>query len=504
MHQRLTKPGSVKTSASAENVLTENGSSVQNIHADGLKQLPIQRKVVDENDEDAFDEELEDEDDEDADTSEPPAIQKKCAECEDEDKVAQRSLIPFIQRKTEDAEYVTDGAISKKIQSTRSGGQALPETTKTFMQNRFGAHFSDVRIHTGDYAAHLSNQLNAQAFTVGKDIYFNSGKFEPTTTQGQKLIAHELTHTIQQSNNRVSAQPKVQRSFWSFIKKAAGSVWSGIKKVGQWIGKGAKWVWKAVKWVGGQVIDKIAGVFERFAYWITQLPARVYRLVSTLWKGLKTFKPWTLKWWKSLGEVDTWKNFLKWVGTVALQSLEIAGIGEAYETIQDFVKFNTRTLSASELKAGKSVFGNSINLDFVRVDTGAVIGPLFTDRAYTSFHTINSWGTESTDVMIHELTHVWQYENAGAIYMPQAVHAQAWGGGYNYGDVTGLQNKKNAGEGLLSFNREQQAQIIQDFFRLRQNGSIPRSTATAADLPLYADFAKTVSSLSMTQLLTPV
>ena len=142
----------------------------------------------------------------------------------------------------------------------------------------------------------------------------------------------------------------------------------------------------------------------------------------------------------------------------------------------------------------------------MRVDTGAVLGPSFTHRAYTSFHTINSWGTETTDVMVHELTHVWQYENAGAIYMPQAIHAQKWGGGYEYGDVAELQTRRAAGKGLLSFNREQQAQIVEDFFRLRQNMPINdhSSTATSADLPLFADFVKTVSSLNTARLMQPI
>ena len=500
MHQRLNKLGSDKTS-SAENALTANDNGMQKSSMSGFKHLLIQRTPAD-NNEDVFDEDDETVD-EDMEPSESVSIQKKCDECEKEEKAQRSSLTPFLQTKTNDDEYAND-SVSSKIQSTRGAGHAMPETTKSFMQNRFRADFSDVRIHTGEYAANLSTQLKAQAFTVGNDIYFNEGKFAPSTSQGKRLIAHELTHTIQQNSNKMSAQPKAQRSFWSFIKKAAGAVWGGIKSVGKAIGKAAKWVWKGIKWIGTQLIDKIAGVFQRIAFWMSQLPARVVRLLSTLWKGLKTFKPWTLKWWKSLAEIDTWKGFLKWITTVALQSLEIGGIGEMYETIQDIIKFNTRTLSASELRAGKSVFGNSINFDFVRVDTGAVIGPAFSHRAYTSFHTINSWATESTDVMVHELTHVWQYENAGAIYMPQAVHAQLWGGRYDYKDVAGLQRKKAAGDGLLSFNREQQAQIVQDFFRLRQNGFIPGSAATPADLPLYADFVKTVSSLSMTQLTTPI
>ena len=501
MHQRLNKPGSDKTSSPGNSFANSNGT--KNLYTDSLKPLYIQRTPANESDEDDFDEDDE-MDDEETQDAERISVRKKCDECEKEEKAQRSTLSPFIQTKANDDDGYTDDAISSKIQSTRGGGQALPETTKTFMQSRFGTDFSNIKIHTGNYAAQLSNQLNAQAFTVGNDIYFNSGKFSPSTSQGKKLIAHELTHTIQQNNNKVSAQPKVQRSFWSWIKKAAGTVWGGIKKVGQWIGTGAKWIWKGLTWLGGQVIDKIAGVFQRIAFWMSQLPARVGRLLSTLWKGLKTFKPWTLKWWKSLADIDTWKGFLKWILTVALQSLEIGGLGEAYETIMDLIKFNTRVLSASELKAAKSIFGNSINFDFVRVDIGAVIGPAFSHRAYTSFHTINSWGTESTDVMVHELTHVWQYENAGAIYMPQAIHAQKWGGGYDYGDVANLQLKKTAGEGLLSFNREQQAQIVQDFFRLRQDGFIPGSAATPADLLLYADFVQTVSSLSRAQLMAPI
>lgn len=500
MHQRLNKPGSDKTSSPGNSFANSNGTP--NLYTDSLKPLYIQRTPANESDEDDFDEDDE-MDNEETQGAERISVQKKCDECEKKEKAQRSTLSPFIQTKANDDGY-TDDAVSSKIQSTRGGGQALPETTKTFMQSRFGTDFSNIKIHTGNYAAQLSNQLNAQAFTVGNDIYFNSGKFSPSTSQGKKLIAHELTHTIQQNNNKVSAQPKVQRSFWSWIKKAAGTVWGGIKKVGQWIGTGAKWIWKGLRWLGGQVIDKIAGVFQRIAFWMSQLPARVGRLLSTLWKGLKTFKPWTLKWWKSLADIDTWKGFLKWILTVALQSLEIGGLGEAYETIMDLIKFNTRVLSASELKAGKSIFGSSINFDFVRVDIGAVIGPAFSHRAYTSFHTINSWGTESTDVMVHELTHVWQYENAGAIYMPQAIHAQKWGGGYDYGDVANLQLKKTAGEGLLSFNREQQAQIVQDFFRLRQDGFIPGSAATPADLPLYADFVQTVSSLSRARLMVPI
>ena len=69
------------------------------------------------------------------------------------------------------------------------------------MENRFGADFSSVRIHTDENAARLSQQLQAQAFTVGNDVFFDQGKFLPDSSTGQHLLAHELTHTVQQGHS---------------------------------------------------------------------------------------------------------------------------------------------------------------------------------------------------------------------------------------------------------------------------------------------------------------
>jgi hypothetical protein len=98
--------------------------------------------------------------------------------------------------------------VSQQIQNTQGGGSPLPDSTKTFMESGFGAGFSDVRIHSGSEAAQLSGELNAQAFTVGKDIYFNSGKYAPGSPEGKHLLAHELTHTLQQGGNRSMGQAK--------------------------------------------------------------------------------------------------------------------------------------------------------------------------------------------------------------------------------------------------------------------------------------------------------
>jgi len=78
------------------------------------------------------------------------------------------------------------------------GGSPLPKPVRSFMEPRFGASFGNVRIHTGEAAAQQSAALSAHAFTVGEHVFFGRNQFQPETASGRELIAHELTHTIQQ------------------------------------------------------------------------------------------------------------------------------------------------------------------------------------------------------------------------------------------------------------------------------------------------------------------
>ncbi|MCP4155989.1 MAG: DUF4157 domain-containing protein [bacterium] len=90
---------------------------------------------------------------------------------------------------------------SSGINVLNGGGQPLLKSTRTFFEPRFGRDFSQVRMHTGSKASKLATAVNARAFTLGRDIVFKSGQFSPGTMTGKKLIAHELTHVIQQKNN---------------------------------------------------------------------------------------------------------------------------------------------------------------------------------------------------------------------------------------------------------------------------------------------------------------
>ncbi|WP_423737466.1 eCIS core domain-containing protein [Chitinophaga caseinilytica] len=96
------------------------------------------------------------------------------------------------------------------LRSTKGGGQPLPQDVRSGMEQRFAQDFSHVRVHQGTNASSLAASINAQAFTHGSDIYFNQNKFDGRSSSGKRLLAHELTHVVQQTGSS-AIQPKIQR-----------------------------------------------------------------------------------------------------------------------------------------------------------------------------------------------------------------------------------------------------------------------------------------------------
>lgn len=92
------------------------------------------------------------------------------------------------------------------------GGRPLPEPLQSTFEARFGADLSDVRVHSDTDAGVLSTELNAAAFTYGHDIYFGFGRYRPNTRAGRRLLAHELTHVVQQDGTRGVVQRQRQES----------------------------------------------------------------------------------------------------------------------------------------------------------------------------------------------------------------------------------------------------------------------------------------------------
>jgi hypothetical protein len=89
----------------------------------------------------------------------------------------------------------------------RGGGQPLDQPVKAGMERALGADLSDVRVHTDGSAAASAQAVQAHAYTVGSDIVFGPGQFQPESPTGQRTLAHELTHVVQQRNGPVSGTP---------------------------------------------------------------------------------------------------------------------------------------------------------------------------------------------------------------------------------------------------------------------------------------------------------
>lgn len=127
-----------------------------------------------------------------------PAIQKKSEEEEEpvqmQPEEEDETLMPKAIDRVHGASLETENLIS----NNKGSGEHLNPNIQAQMEHGFGVNFESVKIHTDPGAVEASRQIGAQAFTTGNDIFFNSGKYNPETGSGKKLLAHELTHTIQQ------------------------------------------------------------------------------------------------------------------------------------------------------------------------------------------------------------------------------------------------------------------------------------------------------------------
>jgi len=133
---------------------------------------------------------------------------------------------------------VRENGDAQQIRSQLRGGSALDTSVRSKMESAFGHSFSNVRVHADSGAAGLSSRLNARAFTVGQDVAFGAGEYQPGTVLGDALIAHELAHVVQQGS--ASAEPGTMNlgdSGYSALEEdadlsavgAVASLWGGAK-----------------------------------------------------------------------------------------------------------------------------------------------------------------------------------------------------------------------------------------------------------------------------------
>jgi hypothetical protein len=281
---------------------------------------------------------------------------------------------------------------------------------------------------------------------------------------------------------------RVQRGFfgdlWEGAKSAARAVGGAVKSAAVAVGGAVK---SAAVAVGGAVTSAAQWAGDRLhdaGTWIVNLvrdlPGRLVRLGQTVVDGLAgamQLIPEAIDALKrgGLNELGRWVvdklvAGAAWAGTLLSRIFDLVGGPELLEFVEHILVGTATRLSGPEIAAAQSVLGPSaVRWGDVRIgESGPLLDLIFSvneGRAFTTWHTIMMPRGERANlaIVVHELTHVYQYERVGTLYIGQAIHAQA-GAGYDYDGAAGLRRARTAGRHFKDFNREQQAQIAQDYY----------------------------------------
>ncbi len=187
-----------------------------------------------------------------------------------------------------------------------------------------------------------------------------------------------------------------------------------------------------------------------------QYPKRVKRLLFH----------WIFPFIKNIKNPVPPKNLKEWLIDLFFFTWDVFGIPELYTGLNKILKCNIRKLADDEAFWAKEIFGESLNTEVILVDSHALIGTEKLALAYVSFNLINYKRPLPNHVFVHELVHVWQFQNLGSIYIGRALQAQMSPNVYDYGGPENLFQQMIKGKRLLDYNFEQQAEIIEDYFRL--------------------------------------
>ncbi|MGF1991763.1 MAG: eCIS core domain-containing protein [Nostoc sp. ZfuVER08] len=138
------------------------------------------------------------------------------------------SATPVVQR--QGGGVVNTSKLETSIQHARQNGQPLSDDIRQPMEEAFGADFSSVKIHTDTHSHQLNQTIQARAFTTGQDIFFRQGEYNPGSYQGKELLAHELTHVVQQNGNAVEGESVQKNKIQAKVLLTSASIDQPIQR----------------------------------------------------------------------------------------------------------------------------------------------------------------------------------------------------------------------------------------------------------------------------------
>ncbi len=148
-----------------------------------------------------------------------------------------------LQESTSSSGIQVSPQVESGIKSMKGQGQSLSDSERSFFEPRFGRDFSGVKIHNNANAAELADSIRAKAFTIGNDIFFNQGQYQPSIPEGKKLMAHELTHVVQQNHDSVILKSRESKSNTIFRHTEKSNMKYDIKDTGKQTSKVKEGSW---------------------------------------------------------------------------------------------------------------------------------------------------------------------------------------------------------------------------------------------------------------------
>ncbi|MEY2521167.1 MAG: hypothetical protein QOF24_2926 [Verrucomicrobiota bacterium] len=321
------------------------------------------------------------------------------------------------------------------------------------MERRLGHEFGRVRIHADQKAAASAKALNASAYTVGREVVFGEGQYAPQSPAGRRLIAHELTHVVQQKSadaappvRLAAADTASERSAAAMEGRTFESQTDSLRSQGNGEVLPGRTVQRSL--LGG-ILGGLAG-------------AAGGALIGGLLGG-------------PIGAV---------VGGVA------GLIGGAL--LADKATTRSRKLTAAEITYAKEIFKDTVDYSEITITRDSMISTGAPKTIGDTIHLRSDWGhfkgdtldltNEGMETLIHEMGHVWQYQNGGLAYIPESLWAQLKGAikGGSRDAAYNWREAEKAGIPWEKWNPEQQAAAIEDYNRLLRKSK--DGTATVGEL----------------------